>query len=293
MADVSAASGYSVRSGAIGCASYGTNIVTWLATEVEGMGTFSFRWKVDCEHDYTGMCLWDRLVVFTNGVEAAKIDGSQDWADVSLQFADSGKHSIRWLFLKDDEDDDDVSFEDCAWVSGVKWTPAIVVADTDYDIGEMPESVAVQPGVTLSVKVESEPTEGDIAALAARVTISPKSPEQNAEYFKVVGSYDSENEAVVLKIILDDDAIELAQTAKEVLEAVTDQVFAGGEVALASAKQGLYYGIVAVDDLSKMEAASLDVVFVKAGENGVRLAIPKPQGPSAFFKIVVSDMWNE
>lgn len=293
MADVSAASGYSVRSGAIGCASYGTSNVTWLATEVGGAGTFSFRWKVDCEHDYTGMYLWDRLVVFTNDVEAAKIDGSQDWADVSLQFADSGRHSIRWLFLKDDEDDDGASFEDCAWVSGVKWTPAIVVADTEYDIGEMPESVAVQPGVTLSIKVESEPTESDIAALAERVTVSPKSSEQNAEYFKVVGNYDSAKESIALKVVIDEEAIGLAVTSQEVLDAVVDKAFSAGEVLLVSAKPGLYYGIVVVDDLSKMEAASVDVVFVKAGENGVRLTIPKPQGPSAFFKIVVSDVGNE
>lgn len=293
IADVSAASGYSVRSGAIGCASYGTSNVTWLATEVGGAGTFSFRWKVDCEHGYTGMYLWDRFVVFTNDVEAAKIDGSQDWADVSLQFADSGRHSIRWLFLKDDEDDDGASFEDCAWVSGVKWTPAIVVADTEYDIGEMPESVAVQPGVTLSIKVESEPTESDIAALAERVTVSPKSSEQNAEYFKVVGNYDSAKESIALKVVIDEEAIGLAVTSQEVLDAVVDQAFSAGEVSLSSAKQGLYYGIVVVDDLSKMEAASVDVVFVKAGENGVRLTVPKPQGLSAFFKIVVSDVGNE
>lgn len=293
IADASAASGYSVRSGAIGGAPYGTSNVTWLVTEVEGMGTFSFRWKVDCEHDYTGMCLWDRLVVFTNGVEAAKIDGSQDWADVSLRFADSGRHSIRWLFLKDDEDDDGASFEDCAWVSGVKWTPAIVVADTEYDIGEMPETVTVLPGVTLNVKVGNEPTEGEIAALAARVTVSPKSPDQNVEYFKVVGNYDSAKESIALKVVFDDEAIELAATSQEVLDAVVDQAFVGGEVSLPSAKSGLYYGIVVVDDLSKMEAASLDVVFVKAGENGVHLTVPKPQGPTAFFKIVVSDVGNE
>ncbi len=293
MADVSAASGYSVRSGAIGCASYGTSNVTWLATEVEGAGTFSFRWKVDCEHDYTGMYLWDRLVAFTNGVEAAKIDGSQDWADVSLQFADIGRHSIRWLFLKDDEDDDGASFEDCAWVSGVKWTPAIVVADTDYDIGEMPESVTVQPGVALNVKVESEPTEGEIATLAARVTISPKSPEQKVEYFKVVGSYDSAKESIVLKVVIDEEAIDLAATSQEVLDAVVDQAFAGGEVSLSSAKQGLYYGIVVVDDLSKMKSASAEVKFVKADESGIKISIPKPQGPSAFFEIIVSDVGNE
>ena len=39
------------------------------------MGTLTFRWRVDCEKDDGGAAAWDRLAVFTNGVEAARIDG--------------------------------------------------------------------------------------------------------------------------------------------------------------------------------------------------------------------------
>ena len=289
MVDATSANGFSIKSGEIGCAPYGSSNITWLATEVAGAGTFSFRWKVDCEHDYTGMCLWDHLAVFTNGVEATRIDGSQDWADVSFLFADGDTHSVRWVFVKDDEDDDSVTFEDCGWVSGVSWVPAVVTADREYGIGEMPEAVSVRPGVMLSVKIDHEPIESEIVALGNRITIAPKSEDQKAEYFKVVGSYDAMAGSVALKVVLDDEAIDLDETAQEVLRAVVNPSFVSGVVSLNDVKSGLYYGIVVVDELSKMESASAEITFVKAATDGVTLTIPKPEGPSAFFKIVVSD----
>jgi len=114
--DAVAQSGYtSARSGAIGA-----EAETWLDATVEGEGTLSFRWRVDCEQDDGGEATWDRLAVFVNGVEAARIDGKTDWQTVSLPV--SGKTTIRWSFYRDDWDEPGQTHENCGWVDGVIFT---------------------------------------------------------------------------------------------------------------------------------------------------------------------------
>jgi hypothetical protein len=104
---------------------------TWMETTVAGAGTYSFWWKVDCEDDPFG-CTWDRFEVYTNGVEAARIDGKTEWAKMEFTFTDSGTHTVRWRFCKDDWDDEKLT--DLAWVDGVVWTPASV--DITIDVGD-------------------------------------------------------------------------------------------------------------------------------------------------------------
>ena len=107
-----------VRSGAVGA-----NGSSWMQTTASGAGTFSFRWRVSCEEDDGGSQSWDRLVLLTNGVEAARIDGDSGWITKSLTFADDGEHVIRWTYLKDGTDVAGKTGEDCGWVGGITWTP--------------------------------------------------------------------------------------------------------------------------------------------------------------------------
>ena len=290
--DETSPNGASARSGIV---ADGMN--TWLETSVVGAGEFGFYWKVACEEDYiTHNRTWDRLAVYTNGIEVARIDGTNSWEYVTIAFDDDGRHQIRWEFLKDDENDE--PFPDVAWVRDVSWRPTdiadeILTLDTQFDVGEMPEKITVQPGVTLRVKVETEPTADEIAALMARVAISPKSAEQSSDYFKVVGTYDPVIESLVMSVVIDEEAIELNRTATEILDAVMNKSFADGEVTIQSAKQGLWYGIVVVDDLSRLNEAAESVSFVLAGEDGVKIDITRPEGPTAFCKIVVRDEGRE
>ena len=117
ISDATATSGLSARSGVIG-----DDAETWMQTVVSGCGTFTFKWKVDCERDDSGDATWDHVVVSTNGVEGARMDGTTVWEEVSFSFADVGTHTVRWTFCKDDYNDEE--FSDCAWVSGVRWMPA-------------------------------------------------------------------------------------------------------------------------------------------------------------------------
>ena len=117
--DASSPSDYSVESGEIGCMS-----TTWMKTTVSGEGIFSFKWKVDCEHDDSGSFSWDRATVYTNDIKVACIDGtSTEWEEVSIVFNDDGEHTIMWEFYKDDYDEEDADYLDAAWVTGVTWTP--------------------------------------------------------------------------------------------------------------------------------------------------------------------------
>ena len=114
-----------VRSGAVGA-----NGTSWMQTTVSGAGTFTFRWKVSCEEDEGGNVSWDRLVFQTNGVEAARIDGDSGWITNTVTFADDGDHVIRWTYMKDGQDVDGKTGEDCGWVGGVTWTPEVTSSIT-------------------------------------------------------------------------------------------------------------------------------------------------------------------
>jgi hypothetical protein len=117
--DATAQTGYtSARSGTIGA-----EAETWLETTVEGAGTLTFRWRVDCEKDDGGAATWDRLAVFTNGVEAARIDGRTGWQTVAINCVPpaGGKTVIRWSFYRDDWDEPGQEYENAAWVDGINF----------------------------------------------------------------------------------------------------------------------------------------------------------------------------
>ena len=145
-----------LRSGQIG-----NEEKSWLQTSVVGRGTFSFRWKVDCEYDDFGEAAWDHLAVFTNGVEAVRMDGTRGWERMSFTFDDDGRHTIRWVFVKDGYDEEDAAYEDCAWLGRFSWNPADVAVDTGKG-----RTVTV-PGAWLGKRTMRAAT--DVAANGRRV----------------------------------------------------------------------------------------------------------------------------
>ena len=124
--DESTPNGYSAISGEIGA-----NAATWIETSVFGAGTLTFWWRVDCEHDALGGATWDRLMLMTNGVEVARIDGVTEWTEQSIAFTSDGLHIIRWVFLKDEYDEEE--FVDAGWLCNISWEPTQI--GTTIDIG--------------------------------------------------------------------------------------------------------------------------------------------------------------
>ena len=164
-----------MRSGSIG-----NEEESWLQTSVVGRGTFSFRWKVDCEYDDFGEAAWDHLAVFTNGVEAVRMDGTRGWERMSFTFDDDGRHTIRWVFVKDGYDEEDAAYEDCAWLGRFSWNPADVAVDAGKG-----RTVTV-PGVWLGRRTMRAAT--DVAANGRKVWecyLLGCDPEKAADDFRI------------------------------------------------------------------------------------------------------------
>jgi hypothetical protein len=115
------------RSGAIGDKSD-----TWLSATVSGAGKLSFWCKVSCEHDDDNTFTWDRLMVYTNGVEITdwRMDGETGWTLRELTF-DGGDNTVKWVYFKDRILADG---DDCAWVDGLSWLPS-GISDTSVMVG--------------------------------------------------------------------------------------------------------------------------------------------------------------
>ena len=139
--DSSAAVGTeAARSGAMGPSETADGNMSWMEVSVVGAGTLSFSWKVDCEWDESGACTWDRLMYFVDGADKDedRIDGFTDWDSKSVTFTSGGTHTVRWVYFKDDYDEEDATCEDCGWVDGVVWAPLTVVES----IPELPSSAS-------------------------------------------------------------------------------------------------------------------------------------------------------
>ena len=108
--------GSCARSGEIGPLQSST-----MESTINGPGTLTFWWGVDCEddEDYDN---WDYLVFSVDGVEVARIDGYTGWTQVSAKVRGEGNHTLTWTYVKDDWDDEGLEIQDCGWVDSVSWT---------------------------------------------------------------------------------------------------------------------------------------------------------------------------
>ena len=117
----------SVSHGNIGSAcsghlSYGES--NWMEITTEGSGRFRFSWAIDGYEylsDYKSItdAYLDTLSFTTNGIEAARLVGQQDWTNCTFIVGD-GTHKFRWLYSKKWPSSVGA---DCAWVDDVVWEP--------------------------------------------------------------------------------------------------------------------------------------------------------------------------
>ena len=101
-------------------ATIGNGEESWLKATVTGKGVFTFKWKVDCEDDYSGEATWDHLEVLVDGIELDRIDGASGWGEKVITFTTAGEHTIYWAYVKD-EDASEAGHADCAWLTDCKW----------------------------------------------------------------------------------------------------------------------------------------------------------------------------
>ena len=163
--DESTTSGLSVRSGEIQ-----DNNESWLQVTVSGEGTIRFFSKTSCEHDDDNTFTWDCLKVFVDGSERLdfRMDGETDWTIRTITFESDASHTVRWIYHMDYSEKDG---EDCAWVSGLTWSP--IRRQTLYVNAASGSDLA--DGVTTNTAIASlqaavdRSTDGDTIIVAAGI----------------------------------------------------------------------------------------------------------------------------
>ena len=141
-----------VRSGTIG-----DDSATTIETTVDGAGTLTFWWKVDCEDD-PDFDNWDYLRFEVDGAEVARVDGDSGWRQVSVKLKTDTTHSLAWIFCKDYMDDYMTGIKDCGWVCQVAWTPS--VGDSEVPMTWMENLGLVSAGTTAVEAANLDP-DGD------------------------------------------------------------------------------------------------------------------------------------
>lgn len=303
-------SGLSARSGAMDAAEDGETVESWLAVSVSGAGRLVFKWKVDCEEDYVSHnATWDRLAVSTNGVEVARIDGTKDWVEFSIDFTDAGPHAIRWTFVKDDYDEDDASCEDCGWVSEVVWTPAEVspaepelpaVAIDDTKM-ETPVVDEVSGKRTIAAKEGKTLTETDVESVTI---VSPLDADTDitAAYVKTLDAVENKIVLTLAEPEVKPDGGAAYESATDDSTGVLDDAAAVEDEGKLAAKPdttgeeevgalpvkmypGLWYQAAWGDELGGLTPGTK----FQADGTKTHIGVIKQKGPKGFYRLTVSE----
>ena len=83
--------------------------------------TLKFYWKVSSDEND------DYLEFYIDGTRQDRISGEVDWT-LKTYTVSSGIHTLKWVYVKDYEDEDG---DDCGWVDFVQWTGASPVPDSE------------------------------------------------------------------------------------------------------------------------------------------------------------------
>lgn len=101
-----------------------------------------------------------------------RVDAQGLYAVNADDFAKAGARTVRWVFMKDAYND--AVFEDCAWLSGVKWTPDETVSE-GVVIEVNGAAVAFEPtadGRTRTAAVAAGTTAEDVKVFVGGVDVT-------------------------------------------------------------------------------------------------------------------------
>jgi hypothetical protein len=138
----------------------------WFEVCVTNALSVSFDWKCSCEGLVKGRP-WDYLKFSIDGTQQAYICGETAWTNMSFTLNGEGVQTLRWTYLKDEENQDG---QDCAWVAnivilfaqGAEWVEMFGVDDSFLNepvVNFSDVSVAADGTVTVSISV----TDGGVA----------------------------------------------------------------------------------------------------------------------------------
>lgn len=145
--------GLLLRSGSIT-----NNLSSWLQMTVPGPGKLTYKWKSSSEYyedeskgiyeiyDY-GYLLVDNeamggLSDDEYALEGVAIGGHTDWQEVEFDVTGEGEHTLRWTYVKDEYDDEQMIGEDCIWLDQIKFRPYVTLSfDLGGGVGETPSAI--------------------------------------------------------------------------------------------------------------------------------------------------------
>jgi len=85
-------------------------------TRVYGTGMLRYDWAVSCEEEY------DELVLVVDGKQRKRITGSVGWKTVAIEIEGMRWHTVRWEYVKDDLDEEELVGGNRAMLDNVVWT---------------------------------------------------------------------------------------------------------------------------------------------------------------------------
>ena len=94
---------------------------TWLKVKVNGPGTLTFWWRVDCEPDPRGRFTYDHGKVEAGGNLVDRKDGQTGWLSGSVTFDSDGEHEITWTYVADGYPAEGGNYAGRMWVDGLVW----------------------------------------------------------------------------------------------------------------------------------------------------------------------------
>ena len=122
----------------------------WFEVIVTNALSVSFDWKCSCEGLFKGRP-WDYLEFSVDGTQQSYICGETAWTNLSFTLNGEGVQTLRWTYLKDEENNDG---QDCAWVANVVITlahePEIRFTAVSVEDGTVEVAVSAEEGMTLS-----------------------------------------------------------------------------------------------------------------------------------------------
>ena len=225
-----------MRSGVIGD---GEN--SYVEMQVHGEVEVSFWWKISSQnkvradkHDY--------LAFSVDGEESLTLGGGViDWTNATYAVTGSGRHSLRWTYIKDGAD---ASNEDCAWLDEVTWTsmdPIPVIASD----GELAAALTGTADANVSANVTNAVQYAAYRDWALSVTNGTTTAQMIKESTRTWLSYALGADALIGKELTSDDVkIESFTPAStdgkfEFTVSVKDVNIGGGMVAVETLKENL------------------------------------------------------
>ena len=146
---------------------------TWLKVKVNGSGTLTYWWRVDCEPDPRGRFTYDYGSVAIDGAVISRRDGITGWLNGSVTFDTEGDHEITWAYTSDGFPAESGDYAGCMWVDGLTWegrAPSRPEIPGDPDAIITGDAVA---GYTITPSVENTAVEVTIPSGvdASKVTV--------------------------------------------------------------------------------------------------------------------------